>query len=96
MRSLQRRGRAGGKTSAVTDTHADVNVLKSRRPDERAQLVQWRREYLRRAGLDADLAARVAGDLRWDLHALMQLLERGCPPPLAARILQPLDEEPDQ
>jgi hypothetical protein len=28
-----------------------------------------------------------------DLHALTGLVERGCPPPLAARILAPLDHE---
>jgi hypothetical protein len=28
-----------------------------------------------------------------DLHALIELVERGCPPELAARILAPLDEE---
>jgi hypothetical protein len=28
-----------------------------------------------------------------DLHALIELVERGCPPPLAARILAPLDHE---
>ena len=44
-------------------------------------------------GVDAELAATVAGDLRWDLHALLQLLERGCPPQLAARICTPADEE---
>jgi Glu-tRNA(Gln) amidotransferase subunit E-like FAD-binding protein len=70
-----------------------VNLLRLRRADERAQLVQWRRQYLHRVGVDADLASVVATDLRWDLHALVQLLERGCPPQLAARILEPLDEE---
>lgn len=28
-----------------------------------------------------------------DLHAMIELLERGCPPDLAARILAPLDHE---
>ena len=28
-----------------------------------------------------------------DLHALIELVERGCPPPLAARIMAPLDHE---
>jgi hypothetical protein len=28
-----------------------------------------------------------------DLHALIGLVERGCPPPLAARILAPLEHE---
>jgi hypothetical protein len=28
-----------------------------------------------------------------DLHALIELVERGCPPVLAARILAPLEHE---
>ena len=55
------------------------------------QLVSWRCSYLTWAGLDLALAARVAADPRWDLHALLELLERGCPPELAARILAPWD-----
>lgn len=50
------------------------------RPDE---LTRWRRAYLAWAGLDQEMAQTVAGDLRWDLHALLELLERGCPAPLA-------------
>jgi hypothetical protein len=69
-----------------------MNTLRRRRRDERQQLVEWRRRYLAGVGVDAELASAVAGDLRWDLHALLQLLERGCPPHLAARILQPDDE----
>jgi hypothetical protein len=34
----------------------------------------------------------VAVDNRYDLHALLELVDRGCPPALAARILAPLDE----
>ena len=53
----------------------------------------WRREQLRRAGFPAPLAARLASDGRYDLHALIELVERGCPPALAERILAPLDFE---
>ncbi len=53
----------------------------------------WRRQYLLGVGVDPQLAATVAADLRRDLNALLQLLERGCPPHLAARILDPVDEE---
>lgn len=59
----------------------------------RDDLVSWRRQYLAGAGLDPVLAASVAADLRWDLHALLELVERGCPPRLAARILAPCDDE---
>jgi hypothetical protein len=47
------------------------------------------------AGFVADLAQRLADDDQIDLHALLELVDRGCPPPLAARILSPLDERPD-
>ena len=60
------------------------------RPDE---LTRWRRAYLVWAGLDQEMARTVASDRRWDLHALLELLDRGCPPPLAARILAPADDE---
>jgi hypothetical protein len=54
----------------------------------------WRREQLVGAGMERERAQRLADDPRWDLHALLELIDRGCPPPLAERILAPLDEEP--
>ncbi|HEX2105351.1 MAG TPA: hypothetical protein VHF51_16990 [Solirubrobacteraceae bacterium] len=59
-------------------------------PDD--ELVGWRRRRLRRAGFAPDLAAAVARDCAMDLHALLDLVDRGCPPHLAARILAPLDD----
>jgi hypothetical protein len=53
----------------------------------------WRRLRLSEAGFAPDLADAVASDPRYDLHALLQLVDRGCPPDLAARILSPLDRE---
>ena len=61
----------------------------------RARLVQWRMQRLLTAGFVADLAQRLADDDQIDLHALLELVDRGCPPPLAARILSPLDERPE-
>lgn len=55
-------------------------------------VVEWRRHGLEAAGFDPGLAAALARDCRVDLHALIELVERGCPPPLAARILAPLNE----
>jgi hypothetical protein len=55
-------------------------------------VVRWRRRQLAQAGFPAPLAAGVADDPRYDLHALIGLVERGCPPDLATRILAPLDE----
>ena len=55
-------------------------------------LVAWRRELLVEAGFPAAVAVRLAYDERWDLHALIDLVERGCPPLVAVRVLAPLDE----
>lgn len=60
---------------------------------EAAEVVDWRRRQLTNAGFGLPLASALAHDARWDLHALIELVERGCPPQLAARILAPLDEE---
>jgi hypothetical protein len=54
-------------------------------------LGDWRRRRLVAAGFDAELATRLADDDGVDLHELLVLLDRGCPPELAARILAPLD-----
>ena len=56
------------------------------------QVISWRRRRLLEAGFDLHLADDLAGEFRVDLHALLQLVERGCPPVLAARILSPADE----
>jgi hypothetical protein len=60
---------------------------------ETANVFAWRRQRLRHAGFDAALADGLSRELGVDLHALTGLVERGCPPPLAARILAPLDHE---
>jgi hypothetical protein len=41
-------------------------------------------------GFEHDLAARLAADDRYDLHELLGLIDRGCPPDLAVRIAAPL------
>jgi hypothetical protein len=62
-------------------------------PGATADVAAWRYARLRRAGFGTDLAEALSRDCELDLHALIQLLERGCPPQLAARILAPLDTE---
>ena len=54
-------------------------------------LIGWRREMLQRSGFGVELASGLATDPLIDLHALIELVERGCPPTLAVRILAPLD-----
>jgi hypothetical protein len=56
-------------------------------------IVSWRRDQLTGAGFSLPLAARIAGDGRFDLHALIELTERGCSPELAVRILAPVEAE---
>ena len=57
-----------------------------------AEVVQWRRDRLLEAGFTPSLATELAERHDIDLHALLDLIDRGCPPGLAARILAPLDE----
>jgi hypothetical protein len=46
---------------------------------------------LLQAGFPPELADQLANEPRIDLHELLELVDRGCPPHLAARILAPLD-----
>jgi hypothetical protein len=55
--------------------------------------ITWRRAQLTTVGFPQFLAARIARDGRYDLHRVMELLELGCPPELAIRILAPLEED---
>ena len=59
----------------------------------RHEVVRWRRERLTESGFPLTVAARLAEDARYDLHALIELVERGCQPELAVRILAPVDDE---
>jgi hypothetical protein len=53
----------------------------------------WREQRLLAAGFDDRVAFDFAQDEAVDLHELLELVDRGCPPHLAARILAPLDYE---
>ena len=63
---------------------------------DRSRWERWRARRLRSAGFPAELAEWLAGEARVDLHALLELVDRGCPPHLAARILAPLDGDGGQ
>jgi hypothetical protein len=58
--------------------------------DPPVDIVGWRVHRLRDAGFPGALAESLARQ-QVDLHALLQLVDRGCPPHLAARILAPDD-----
>jgi hypothetical protein len=62
---------------------AEVHVIES----EHERVTRWRAEALERAGYDADSAAEVAARADIDLHRAIGLLEQGCSPELALRIL---------
>jgi hypothetical protein len=62
---------------------AETNV----QPTERELVEAWRAEALERAGYPPGLAAELAIRSEVDLHSAAELLERGCSPELAARIL---------
>jgi hypothetical protein len=59
----------------------------------RQKIFSWRIALLRDAGFTQEIAERVARDRGYDLHALLDLVDRGCPPQHAVRILAPLDED---
>jgi len=58
---------------------------------QRATIGEWRRRRLAVAGFEPRLAAQLADEPAVDLHELLTLLDRGCAPELAARILAPLE-----
>ena len=58
--------------------------------------IAWRARYLSEAGVDRATAQRVAYDAAFDLPTLVDLVglvDRGCPPELAVRIVAPLDSD---
>jgi hypothetical protein len=67
--------------SAVTPEH------------ERDGVIEWRRTQLLRSGFPLEVAADVAENDGYDLHSVLELVERGCPPELALRIVAPLEDD---
>jgi hypothetical protein len=65
-------------------------ALKFRRPE--TDFSDWRYDLLINAGFAPALARQLTGDPRIDIHKLLELIDRGCPPHLAARILAPLED----
>jgi hypothetical protein len=68
-----------------------MTEIDHRMPDD--DVVTWRRRRLLRAGFPEPLAEALACDCAMDLHALLELVDRHCPPALAVRIIAPLDGE---
>lgn len=57
------------------------------------EVVAWRHSQLLAAGFDRQESDALARNCAIDLHALIELVERGCPTALAVRILAPLEHE---
>ena len=86
-----------GKTRAAAIANTDVSgrhTTRAASPPPSGPVVEWRRQRLIAAGFAPGPAADLARGHDVDLHALLDLIDRGCPPPLAARILAPLDLGP--
>jgi hypothetical protein len=62
-------------------------------PKQRGGLavVNWRQLELEQCGFPPSLAPHVARDERYDLRQLVALVQQGCSPELAVRILSPLE-----
>ena len=54
---------------------------------EQERIERWRAEELERAGYTPGAAGQLAMSKEVDLHVAVELLERGCSPELALRIL---------
>jgi hypothetical protein len=54
---------------------------------ELERVERWRTSELMRVGFAGDDAVALAGRFEVDLHDAIALVERGCPPELAVRIL---------
>lgn len=62
--------------------------------DDAAGLRAWRARCLSAAGFSKRDAWELATTPGVDLHLLLELIDRGCPPALAARITAPIDPVP--
>ena len=69
-----------------------MSVQRTTRETAASRVVDWRRRRLLALGIFPATADLLAADRRVDLHALLDLVDRGCPPELAVRILAPLDD----
>ena len=58
------------------------------------EVITWRLCRLLESGFPQELAQQLAATSAVDIHALLQLVDRGCPSELAARILSPIATTP--
>lgn len=74
----------------MTSSHATALPTASA-GNPRSDVEAWRLRRLVDADFPLPLARELAATPGIDLHALLALRDRGCPPELAARILAPVD-----
>jgi hypothetical protein len=55
------------------------------------EVVNWRQLELEQNGFPRSVAARIARDERYDLRQLIELVQQGCSPSVAVRILSPFE-----
>lgn len=88
---------SGGVRIGAEESLTGMRSKDARKPDPGAvggpERVRWRRRRLLDAGFAPELAGEAAAQGAIDLHALIELVERDCPPHLAMRILAPLEGE---
>lgn len=77
-------------TPTVVSTHTHHAVRRCLCDHGEVDVRTWRLCWLLDAGFDPELAESLARTPTVDLHAVLELVDRGCPPELAARILAPL------
>ena len=86
-----------GKTDGATGSEHGMTTSRTRTPTAcepagpPVDVVAWRACRLHEAGFPRALADSLART-RTDLHELLSLVDAGCPPHLAARILLPVEE----
>jgi hypothetical protein len=74
-------------------THPTREARSCAETGPRIDVIAWRRCRLEEAGFPPELASQLAASPTVDVHALLQLVDRGCPHELAARILAPLTDQ---
>ena len=64
-----------------------VATPESTETEELLRVLVWRFKQLCRSGFELELATTIAARMDVDLHEAIDLVERGCPPDTAGRIL---------
>ena len=86
-----------GKTGGAVRSKHNMTTHQTRNPGmcqsvgPPVDVVAWRAGRLREAGFPWELADWLS-HTPTDLHELLSLIDAGCPPDLAARILAPIDQ----